>query len=64
MTTAMFDELSVLNTDWIMFDADMVPNSYNRMLSFVGMAPVSISTEQQLWKVFENYQMIRNHVVR
>lgn len=64
VTTAMFDELSVLNTDWIMFDADMVPNSYNRMLSFVGMAPVSISTEQQLWKVFEKYQMIRNHVVR
>ena len=63
-TTAMFEELSVLNTDWIMFDADMVPNSYNRMLSFVGLAPVSISTDQQLWQVFENYQNIRNHVFR
>ena len=62
--TAMFDELSVLNTDWTMFDADMVPNSYNRMLSFVGMAPISISTQQQLWQVFDKYQNIRNHVAR
>ncbi len=59
----MFNELSVLNTNWIMFDSNLVPNAYNQMLSFIGLAPVSISTDNELEMIFEKYQIIRNHVV-
>lgn len=61
--TGMYNELSVLNTDWNMFDEESVPNMYNRMLSYVGLPPISISTERELTQVFECYQKIRNNVV-
>lgn len=59
--TGMFDELSVINTDWTMFDDNLIPNSYNHMLSFVGLAPVSISTDRDMEMVFEKFQNIRNY---
>lgn len=40
--TGMYNELSVMNTDWAMFDEDSLPNSYNHMLSFIGLPPMSI----------------------
>lgn len=61
--SGMFNELSVLNTNWVMFDSNFAPNAYNQMLSFIGLAPVSISTDNELEMIFEKYQIIRNHVV-
>jgi len=61
--TGMYNELSVLNTDWNMFDEESVPNAHNRMLSYVGLPPISISTERELTQVYECYQKIRNNVV-
>lgn len=59
--TGMYNELSVMNTDWTMFDEESIPNSYNHMLSFIGLPPVSVSTEGEMVQVFERYQIIRNH---
>lgn len=59
--TGIYNELSVMNTDWAMFDEASIPNSYNHMLSFIGLPPVSVSTEGEMVQVFERYQIIRNH---
>lgn len=59
--TGMYNELSVMNTDWVMFDEESIPNSYNHMLSFIGLPPVSVSTERDMVQVFERYQTLRNH---
>lgn len=59
--TAMANELSLLNTDWKMFDDRQLPNDYNRMLSFIGLAPVSVSTSREVETLFERYQQIRKN---
>jgi hypothetical protein len=59
--TAMSNELSLLNTDWQMFDDEQLPNDYNRMLSFVGLAPVSISTNREAEILNDMYQNIRKN---
>ena len=59
--TAMSNELSLLNTDWQMFDNEQMPNDYNRMLSFVGLAPVSISTSREAEILNDMYQDIRKN---
>lgn len=59
--TAIYDELSVMNTDWVMYNEESMPNSYNHMLSYIGLPPVAVSTEREMAQVFEMYQIIRNH---
>lgn len=59
--TEMFNELSLLNTDWEMFDNRQMPNDYNRMLSFIGFVPVSVSTNREVEILFEQYQYIRKN---
>lgn len=59
--TGMYNELSVMNTDWVMFNQESEPNAYNHMLSFIGLPPVAVSTEREMVQVFERYQIIRNH---
>lgn len=59
--TGMYNELSVMNTDWAMFDEESMPNAYNHMLSFIGLPPVSVSIEEEMVQVFDRYQIIRNH---
>ena len=62
--TNMHNEMAIVNTDWQMFDEEHVPNEYNRMLSYVGLAPVSISTNREMELLFERYQIIRGNVAR
>ncbi len=62
--TAMSKELNLLNTDWQMFDDEQLPNDYNRMLSFIGLAPVSISTSREAEKLNDMYQIIRKNGVK
>lgn len=57
----MYNELSVMNTDWVMFDDNSAPNAYNNMLSFIGLPPVAVSTEGEIAQVFDRYQNIRDH---
>lgn len=61
--TGYYNELSVVNTNWNVFNEDRTPNRYNRMLSFIGLAPVSISSNRDIDWLFDKYQAIRHHVI-
>lgn len=58
-----YNEPNFINTDWAVFNEDRVPNRYNRMLSFIGIAPVTISSNRDIDWLFDNYQAIRHHVI-
>lgn len=58
--TNLIDEMGIINTDWSMFDKERTPNSYNRMLSFIGLAPVTVSTKEQLETLYDSYSTIRD----
>jgi len=61
--TGYYNELSVVNTNWNVFHEDCTPNRYNRMLSFIGLAPVTITSNRDIDWLFDNYQTIRHHVI-
>ena len=61
--TAMSNELCLLNTDWQMFNDEQMPNDYNCMLSFIGLAPVCISTSREAEILNDMYLNIRKNGV-
>lgn len=58
--SGVYDELCLVNTNWDMFD-EFGPNLYNHVLSFVGLAPVSVSTDEEMSLLVNDYRKIRNH---
>lgn len=62
--TAMSNELSLLNTNWQMFNDEQMPNDYNCMLSFIGLTPVCISTNREAEILNDIYQNIRKNGVK
>lgn len=58
-----YNELNIINTNWQLFNEDCTPNQYNRMLSFLGLTPVWLSSSQDFGRLVSNYQRIRSNVI-
>ena len=58
--TGLFDEIGIINTDWTMFDKEQIPNNYNRMLSFIGLAPLTITTQNEVERLYDIFYKTRN----
>lgn len=62
--TNMNGEMHLVNTDWSMFLDNLEPNAYNRMLSFIGLSPVLLTSVSDIDNAFDNYVKIRQDVLR
>lgn len=62
--TNMNGEMYLVNTDWTMFFDNMEPNAYNRMLSFIGLSPVLLTSYSDIDNAFDNYVKLRHDVLR
>lgn len=55
--------VNIVNTDWGLFEENR-PNRYNSILSFCGLVPVSISTENHIDIINDVYQTVRRDVFK
>lgn len=55
--------VNIVNTNWNLFEEER-PNRYNSVLSFCGLVPVCISSEDHIEIINDVYQTVRRDVVK